>query len=101
MDDQNSEYAINLYQTALEHQPDNLEIAMYLSKAYYKQQDYNRCKEMTVKLLRKHPSDIRLKYNLAHCLYQKADQTFNMPTRRVKQTREAISDLHIAKSLFT
>ena len=44
MDDQNSEYAINLYQAALEHQPDNLQIAMYLSKAYYKQKDYTRCK---------------------------------------------------------
>ena len=56
---------------------------------------------MTVKLLTKHPSDFRLKYNLAHCLQQKASQAFNMASRRVKQTREAISDLNIAKSLFT
>ena len=74
---------------------------MYLSKAYYKQKDYNRCKLMTVKLITKHPNDIRLKYNLAHCLYQKANQTFNMQARRVKQTQEAISDLNVAKSLFT
>ena len=36
MDDQNREYAINLYQAVLEHQPDNLQVAMYLCKAYYK-----------------------------------------------------------------
>ena len=84
MDDQNSEVAINLYQAALEQQPENLQIAMYLCKAYYKQTDYSRCKSMTVKLLTKHPNDIRLKYNLAHCLYQKANQTLSMPSRRVK-----------------
>ena len=73
-----------MYQAALEHQPDNLQIAMYLTKAYFKQQDYTRCKTMTIKLLAKHPNDIRLKYNLAHCLWQKANQTLSMPTRRVK-----------------
>ena len=100
MEERNSEYAINLYQTALEHQPDNLQVAMYLSKAYYKERDYDRCKTMTVKLLTKHPNDIRLKYNLAHCLYQKANETLTLQVRRVRQTREAISDLHVAKSLF-
>lgn len=101
MDESSREHAINLYQAALEHQPDNLQIAMYLCKAYYKQKDFQRCKAMTVKLLAKHPNDVRLKYNLAHCLYQKANQTLALPSRRVKQTKEAIADLQAAKSIFS
>lgn len=63
---------------------------MFLAKAYYKKKDYRQCKAMTVNLMVKHPEDLRLKFNLAYCLYQEANDIFNLTTRRVKQTRNAI-----------
>lgn len=47
--------AINLYQSCLERQPDNLEVGMYLAKAYFKKKDYESCKRLTLKLICKHP----------------------------------------------
>jgi len=56
---------------------------------------------MTTKLLMRHPHDFRLKFNLALCLYNKANEIFSLPVRRVKQTEQAIRDFNVAKSLLT
>ena len=83
MDDENSEYAINLYQAAHEKFPDDLTIALYLAKAHYKRKNYTECAERTRKLLLKYPNDFRLKFNLALCLFSRADHTFSLAVRRV------------------
>ena len=69
MVEKNYDVAINLYKACLAKSPDNLEISMYLSKAFFRKQNFETCMKMTVNLIAKHPNDLRLKYNLAYCLY--------------------------------
>jgi len=83
MAEKSYDLAINLYKEFLIKNPNNIEIAMYLSKAYFRKQNFEVCKQMTVNLLAKHPNDMRLKYNLAFCLYQEASQIFNLKQRKV------------------
>ena len=78
----------------LEKQPKSQEIAMYLAKAYYKKKDYSSCKKITVNLLVKHPEDLRLKFNLAYCLYSEANYIFELVSRTPKLTRTAIKNLN-------
>lgn len=66
---------------------------MYLSKAHFRKQNFEACRKLTLKLLAKHPNDLRLKYNLAVCLYKEASSIFNLKTRKVAQTRKAIENL--------
>jgi len=92
--------AIKLYEVCLTKRPGDIDIQMYLSKAYFKKNDFEGCAKLTKNLMMKNPSDIRLKYNLAYCLYKEADQIFNLKTRRVSQTRHAIKNLEHAHALF-
>lgn len=101
MDDENSEYAVNLYQACHDRFPEDHAISLYLAKAHYKRKNYTKCADMTRRLLMRHPNDFRLKFNLALCLFSKADHTFSLTVRRVKQTVQATKDLHYAKSLLT
>jgi tetratricopeptide (TPR) repeat protein len=96
----NFDNAINLYQACLAKSPDNLDIWMYLSKAHFRKQNFEACKQITIAQLAKNPNDLRLKYNLAFCLYKEADSIFNMKARKVAQTRQAIANLKQAQSLF-
>lgn len=43
--------AVNLYTSALELQPDNLDVSLYLSKALFRKKDYEVCRELLVKLV--------------------------------------------------
>jgi tetratricopeptide (TPR) repeat protein len=43
----NYDNAINLYKACLAKSPDDLEISMYLSKAYFKKQNFEACKKIT------------------------------------------------------
>jgi len=71
------ELSINLYQKVIEKfRPNDLKMEMFLAKAFYRKGDYEASKNLTIKLLAKHPNSIQLKYNLALCLYQQADQLF-------------------------
>ena len=67
---------------------------MYLSKAFYKKKEFTNCQKITTKLMVAHPNDIRLKYNLAYCLYAQANETFNKNTRKVNETKYAIKQLN-------
>lgn len=96
----NSEFAVNLYQAAHEKYPNDLIISLYLAKAHFKRKNYDECQKMTTKLLMQYPNEFRLKFNLALCLYNKANAVFSQPSRRVKQTEQAIRDSNVAKSLF-
>lgn len=55
MAEESYEFSVNLYQTCLEKQPESLEIAMFLSKAFYKKKDYDSCKKLTIRLISKYP----------------------------------------------
>jgi len=101
MSDENNEFAVNLYQAAHEKFPNDLQISLYLAKAHFKRKNYSVCQKMTTQLLMRSPHDFRLKFNLALCLYNKANETFSLPVRRVKQTEQAIRDFNVAKSLLT
>ena len=84
MSDENNEFAINLYQAAHDKFPHDFTISLYLAKAHFKRKNYAECQNMTTKLLMKYPNDFRLKFNLALCLYNKANEIFSLPVRRVK-----------------
>jgi len=101
MSDDQNEFAINLYQAAHDKFPDDLQISLYLAKAHFKRKNYSECQKMTTNLLMRHPNDFRLKFNLALCLYNKANEIFSLPVRRVRQTEQAIRDFNVAKSLLT
>ena len=55
---------------------------------------------MTTRLMINNPHDFRLKFNMALCLYNRANATFALPQRQVKQTEQAISDCKVATSLL-
>ena len=73
---------------------------MYLAKAHFKKQNFNRCKEITTKLIARYPQDMRLVFNLAQCLYQEATVIFRKDGRLVKETKFAINNLVQSKRLF-
>ena len=70
MEKKNYEAAENLYKKALEKFPGNinLEIELYLSKVYYKKQEFDKCRKILNTLLLRYPHDLRLKFNMALCL---------------------------------
>ena len=43
MNDENNEFAINLYQAAHDKFPDDLMIALFLAKAHFKRKNYDEC----------------------------------------------------------
>ena len=73
---------------------------MYLAKAHYKKKDFQLCKKLTINLMVHYPEDLRLKFNLAVCLYKEGNIIFNLNRRKVKQTLYAINNLKQAKSLM-
>lgn len=75
--EKNYDLAVNLYSAAREAQPEDVEISLYLAKAFYRKEDYNACKEILINLSVSHPNDPRIGYNLAYCLYKSAGETLN------------------------
>ena len=73
--DKNYDLAINLYTAAHEAQPQDLDISLYLAKAFFRKEDYNACKEILISLSVIYPNDPRIGYNLAYCLYKSAGET--------------------------
>jgi len=63
--EQNYDLAANLYTFALEIEPENLEVALYLSKALFRKKDYEACRDLLKQQLQKHPENLRIAYNLA------------------------------------
>lgn len=98
--EQNYDLAVNLYQSALEIYPNDIDCSLYLSKALFKKKDFQQCRELLQKLAAEHPSDIRVQYNLAHVLYNSARDTFSLPSRPVSLSQRAIEDLKAALALF-
>lgn len=97
----NFELSINLYQKVIEKfMPNDLRMQMYLAKAFYYKGDFQASKNLTMKLITRHPNSMPLKFNLALCLYSLADKIFNMENRRVYHTKEAILYLKQALKLF-
>lgn len=95
------ETAINLYENILERfLPGDLKTQMYLSKAYYRKGDFSTCKKITLNLLAKHPNCVPLKFNLALCLSNLADNIMSSEIRRAHQTMEAIKYLKQSQKLF-
>jgi tetratricopeptide (TPR) repeat protein len=73
--DKNYDLAVNLYSAALEAQPEDLEISLFLAKTYFRKEEYDACKAILTKQMINYPNDPRLGYNLAHCLYKSAGNT--------------------------
>lgn len=97
----NFEGAINLYLKALEKFPGNanLEVELFLSKAYFKMGAFEKCKKLLNCLVHRHPNDVRLRFNLALCLMEQAMETFNKQFRKVAETKEAVKQLHQSERL--
>lgn len=91
MSEGNYEAAINFYQKALDLYPGrmDLEIELYLSKAYYKHKAFDQCKKLLISLIQRYPSNLLPKFNLVLCLTNQVNETFNKQFRRVHETEEA------------
>ncbi len=95
--------AANLYKQCLEkffENGRNLEIELFLSKAYYQMGQFVQCKKVLFSLLARYPSEFRIKLNIALCLWQQATEAFNRNYRKVSETHEAISFLKHSEKLF-
>lgn len=101
MNEKNYEYAINLYLALHDKHPKDAQVSFYLAKAYFRAGQYDQCESVTRKCILRNPNEMRLKFNLALCLNNRAQKTFEMPIRKVSQTEATIKDLHSAKSLLT
>ncbi len=76
---ENYESAINLYIKALEMFPQgrgDLDTELYLSKAYYKNKQFEPCHKTLKKLIVLYPNDMRVRFDLAMCLYDHARMIF-------------------------
>lgn len=72
-----------MYENVLEkHRPGDLKTQMYLSKAYFWKGDYEKARDISVRLLARHPEHMGLKFNLGLSLYELAHKILNMPLRR-------------------
>lgn len=100
----NYEAAINLYKKAIEmcvHSGSgNLDNELYLAKAYYLSRSYDQCSKILKGLASRYPSDLRVKFDLAMCLFDHANESFNKEVRPVKETEKAIAQLNHANKLM-
>jgi tetratricopeptide (TPR) repeat protein len=100
---ENYESAINLYKIALEKYPQNkgdLECELYLAKAFFLSKQFEKCSTALRGLVSRYPQDLRIRFDLANCLYEEAKATFNKEFRQVKETKEAIENLHHSQKLM-
>ena len=97
----NFDLAVNLYLAALESNPADVEIHLYLSKAYFRRKDFDSCQNVLSKLLKTHPNELRVNFNYAYCLYKNACEVFDKNDRKVQQTKAAISELTKAKEILS
>jgi tetratricopeptide (TPR) repeat protein len=100
---ENYEAAINLYRTAIEKFPKghgDLDCELYLSKALFMNNSFDQCQKRLVSLAIRYPNDMRVKFDLAICLYEQAQAVFNRSQRRVTETKEAIANLQQSKNLM-
>ena len=99
----NYESAINLYLKALEMFPagrGDLETELYLAKAYYKNRQFVECQRVLKRLCVVWPRDMRVKFDLAMCLYEHARMIFDQEVRKVSETKLAKENLLHAKKLM-
>lgn len=95
----NFEAAINLYKIALEKGP-SFDGEIYLAKAYFLSRQFDLCESILKGMILRYASDIRLKFDLANCLYERAQDIFNKEFRLVKETESAIDNLSQSKHLM-
>lgn len=91
--DSNYDLAANLYKSALQQKPDDLDISLYLSKAYFRMKDFTNCRTLLESIAPKHTDDARVKFNLAQVLYNIGRNHFNLPQRSVADSNRAVEDL--------
>jgi len=99
----NYESAINLYTIALEKFPSghgDLETELYLAKAYFMNEQFDHCHKRLKDLVHRYPNDVKIRFDLAICLYEQAQKIFNKEFRRVYDTNYAISCLKESQILM-
>jgi len=100
---ENYESAINLYLKAIELFPrgrGDLDTELYLAKAYYKNKQFEHSQKILKKLIILYPTDLRVRFDLAICLYDHASTIFNQTTRKVSETQLAKTNLQHTKKLM-
>jgi tetratricopeptide (TPR) repeat protein len=100
---ENYESAINLYIKAIELFPrgrGDLDTELYLAKAYYKNKQYELSQKILKKLIVLYPNDMRVRFDLAICLYYHARMIFDQSYRKVSETRLAKANLQHTKNLM-
>lgn len=103
MINENYDSAINLYIKAIEkfqRGRSDLDTELYLAKAYYKNKQFDDAEKRLKKLVILYPNDMRVRFDLAICLYDHAKMIFDQHFRKVSETRLAKGNLVRAKKLM-
>ena len=95
--------ALKLFEKVLErfYQGKNETLELWIARLHYQSKNYNTCQKVLTRLIHRNPSNIIPKFDLALCLQSKSIEVLNLDYREVKQTLKTISDLNVAKSIFS
>ncbi|GIY16839.1 RNA polymerase-associated protein CTR9 homolog [Caerostris darwini] len=94
--------AIQMYENCLKkfYKHHNVEILMYLARAYYKCGKLGECKQMLLKARRVAPHDTVILYNIALVLQKLATQTLKDEKSNLKTVLSAVHELDLAQRYF-
>ncbi|GIY09285.1 RNA polymerase-associated protein CTR9 homolog [Caerostris extrusa] len=93
--------AIQMYENCLKkfYKHHNVEILMYLARAYYKCGKLGECKQMLLKARRVAPHDTVILYNIALVLQKLATQTLKDEKSNLKTVLSAVHELDLAQKI--
>ncbi|XP_055950450.1 RNA polymerase-associated protein CTR9 homolog isoform X1 [Argiope bruennichi] len=95
--------AIQMYENCLKKffKHHNVEILMYLARAYYRCGKLAECKQMLLKARRVAPHDTVILYNIALVLQKLATQTLKDEKSNLKTVLSAVHELDLAQRYFS
>ena len=79
----------------------NEQLELWIARLHYQSKNYDAWQKVLTKLIHQNPANIIPKFNLALCLQSKSVEILNKDYREVKETRKTISDLNVAKNIFS
>ncbi|XP_022648931.1 RNA polymerase-associated protein CTR9 homolog [Varroa destructor] len=95
--------AVQMYENCLNKffKYDNVEILVYLARAFYRAGKLHECKNILLKARRAAPNDLQILYNVALVLQCLGMQVLKDDKSNLKTVLQAVSELGIAHKFFT
>ncbi|XP_018496723.2 RNA polymerase-associated protein CTR9 homolog [Galendromus occidentalis] len=95
--------AIQMYENCLHkfYKYDNVEILLYLARAFYRSGKLQECKNILLRARRAVPNDSQILYNIALVLQRLGMQVLKDEKSNLRTVLQAVSELDIAHKFFT